>query len=573
MNRLMRTAAAAFAVLLLVPAAASAHAVLVETSPERGATVERAPSQVVFRFNEPVELAFGAVRVFDAGGEQVEAGEAVHPDGDGKAVAVALGDLADGSYTATYRVVSADGHPISGGFVFSVGSAGTGEAAAVADLLGDAEAGPVTDVAFGVAKAVSYAAIALAVGGVLFVLAVWLPSLRSTSGAGDTWRLASEAFAGRARLVGALTVAAGALGTALGLVLQAATAAGISAWEALDPDVLGDLLDTRFGTVWGLRLLVWLALGGLLAVAPQRKRSDLLLAGLLLGFLVVSPALAGHAGASEPRVVLLGADIVHVLAMSVWVGGIALLVLALPAATRRLERSDRSRLLGATLERFSPIALGCVVALLATGILQSLLHLEAISNLIDTAFGRAILVKVALVLGLIGLGALNRRRSLPRLRALAAGGAPPGSEGVVLRRSLRTELALFAGVLAAAAALTSYPPPDALAAGPFSTSTTLGEARLELTVDPAKTGPNEVHLYLTDRASGAQYDRFRDVELALRLPDKQIGPLAPRVDKAGPGHWVARRAAIVPRGDWRLTVSGRISEFEEHRALVEVPVE
>ena len=92
-------------------------------------------------------------------------------------------------------------------------------------------------------------------------------------------------------------------------------------------------------------------------------------------------------------------------------------------------------------------------------------------------------------------------------------------------------------------------------------------------MDPAQVGSNEIHIYLTDPRTGAQYDRFRQLDVALSLPAKEIGPLEPRVDKAGPGHWVARRAQLAPAGDWRLAISSLVSEFEERRAVVEVPVE
>ncbi len=592
--RKLAVACALLAAALALPATAGAHAVVVGTTPERGASVERAPERVTFRFNEPVESAFGALRVFDARGDRVDAGGTEHPRGDTVAIRLRP-DLPDGSYTATYRVVSADSHPISGGFVFSVGEGGAAPAATVSELIGSGEAGPVTDVALGAAKGVTYAAIAVAVGGVLFLLAVWLPALRDVAGAGESWRLASESFASRTRRVGAVTVAAGALAALLGLILQGASAGGTTVWDALDPDVIGDVLGTRAGTVWGLRLLDWTLLGALLLALPSRQAvpalqpASLGAAGqalprggrvavlaplaILLGFLVLSPALAGHAGVSDPSLVLFPANVFHVLAMSIWIGGLALILLALPAATRALEPSDRTVLLSASLVRFSPLALGSVAALLATGVLQSLFHLTSFSDLIDTAFGRAILIKAGLLALLIGLGALNRRRSLPRLRRLAAGGGSPGDEGRILRRTLRTEMAVLAAVLAVTAALTSYPPPDSLAAGPFSTTTTLGAARMELTVDPAAVGSNEIHIYLTDPRTGAQFDRFRDLDVALTLPAKQIGPLHPRVDKAGPGHWVARRAQMSPSGDWRLTISSRVSDFVERRALVEVPVE
>lgn len=595
MRRLAATALP-FLLLLALPGAATAHAVLVDTLPERGTNPERAPERVVFRFNEPVETAFGSVRVFDSRGRRVDTGDADHPGGDARAVAVELrSSLPDGSYTATYRVISADSHPVSGGFVFSVGDVGGAPAASVDELITSGDAGVVTDVALGAAKALTYAAIACAAGGLLFLLVVWLPALREVAGADDAWRVVSESFARRLRRIAAFTVATGVGAALLGIVTQAASAAGSSVRDALDPDVIADVLGTRAGTIWGLRLVDWVLVGVLLAAVAARQALPALRpaslgavgqalpssgrlavlgpAVILLGFLVLSPALAGHAGVSDPTAVLLPANVVHVLAMSAWIGGLALLLLALPAATRRLEPPDRTRLLSAALLRFTPIALGAVAALLATGIVQSLFHLTAVGDLLDTAFGRAILIKALLLAALIALGALNRCRSLPRLRRIAAGGGPPGSEGRLLRRTLRTEIVLLAGALAVTAPLTRYPPPDSLASGPFSTTTELGAARMELTVDPAAIGSNEIHIYLTNPRTGAQFDRFRNLSVTLALPSKRIGPLEPRLDKAGPGHWIVRRAQLSPAGDWRLTVSSRVSDFVERRALVEVPVE
>jgi copper transport protein len=520
----------------------------------------------------------------------------LRPGGDSKAVGVALrGDLRDGSYTATYRVVSADSHPVSGGFVFTFGEGGPAPAASVAELIDEGDAGPATSVAFGAVRALAYLAIGLAVGGVIFLAAVWVPGLRAASGARSEWADASGAFARRFGRLAVGVVTLGVLTTALGIVLQGANAGGTSFWSALDPAVIGDVLSTRFGTVWGLRLLDWLLLGALALAAVAGARLPVLrpaslgaaglaarrlaappaLAGLalLLGFLVLSPGLSGHASVTQPEILVMTSDILHVLAMSAWLGGLAMLLLALPAATRRLEAPDRTRLLAACLRRFSPLALVSVATLLATGTYQSILHLESLGDLTGSAFGRAILIKIILIVALIGLGALNVRRNRPALERLASESAPPGGAGRLLRRAVQAEVGLMAVVLAVTAALTSYPPPSSEAAGPFGTSTELGPARLEVTVDPASTGANEIHLYLFNASDGSQWDRAKELTLQLRLPDRDIGPLEPRLDKAGPGHYVARRALIAPGGDWRLQVAALVSDFEEHRAVIEVPVE
>ena len=593
---LVRAPLLALGLLLLAPGSAAAHAELVAATPARGAQLEAAPERVTLRFNEPVEASFGALRVFGADGERVDEGEAERPGGDSDALAIGLrDDLPDGSYTATYRVVSADSHPVTGGFVFTVGRGGGAPAASVAELIDAGEAGPVTDTAFGAVRALGYLAIALAVGGLAFLALVWLPGLRAAGGAEPAWALASEAFAARFGALAAVAVGLGVLTSLLGIALQGANAAGIGLWAALDPDVLSDVLATRFGTVWGLKLLAWLLLGAALTAALTRDRIPVLrpaslgatglaagpraaplalaLLALPLGFLVLSPALSGHAGSTDPVALLVLSDAVHVLAMSVWIGGLACLVVVLPVATRRLEPAARTRLLAACVSRFSPLALGAVIVLLASGLLQSIVHLESLGDLTGSAFGRAILVKGALMALLIALGAVNLRRNRPELVRLAARGERPGDAGRLLRRAVRAELVLLMAVLGVTAALTSSPPPGAAAEGPFSTSSELGPARLEVTVDPAASGVNEIHLYLFERRSGRQYDRLGELRVTLTLPDKDIGPLEPRLDKAGPGHYVARRAQIAPAGDWELDVAARPSDFREYRTELEVPVE
>ncbi|MDP2712992.1 MAG: copper resistance protein CopC [Solirubrobacteraceae bacterium] len=600
-RRVLTTASALLIALLLVPAAASAHAVLVETVPQRGATLREQPREVVLRFNERVEARFGALRVFDARAERVDDGRVVQPGGSGSRLAVGLKpDLPDGTYVATYRVVSADSHPVSGGLVFSVGEPGDAAAPTVAELIGDSDAGPVTQGVFGLARGLTYLATALVLGGLLFWLAVWLPALRAASGAAESWHAASAAFVRRTRRLLLGAVALGAVGGVAGIVMQGATAGATSGWAALDPTVMRDVLGTRFGEVWGLRVVAFLALGGAIVLAlrgarddgaaqpaalqrvalgadgltaPRLPRGALALAALPAAFLALAPALGGHAGAQSPVVLSVGLDVAHVLAMSAWIGGLTLLLLALPVATRRLQVADRTRLLAAALLRFSPIALACVAVLLVTGTILALDYVGSWGALTGTGFGRAVLAKAALIGALVGLGMLHRRRVVPRLRALAGAAAPPGATGYLLRRALRAEVALVLIVLGATAALVSYPPPSSLASGPFAGETTLGPLRLEATVDPARVGPNEIHVYLLRARDGAPFDGTRELTVTLTLPAEDIGPLPATAREAGPGHYVIDTMALVPAGEWRLDVVSRVSEFDQYEGSLKVPVQ
>ncbi len=262
--------------MLAVPGSASAHAVLTHTTPHQGASVDAAPRAVQFDFNEPVEVSFGAVRVFDSDGERVDRGDVSHPNGKQASVTVGVREgLGRGIYTGTYRVVSADGHPVSGGFSFGVGepvARGRGRGAPdVAKLLARSDTGPVTEGAFGIVRGVHYAALLLVVGAVFFRLFVWPAQAR-------------------ARWPGRLLVVAAAVGLAAalaGIALQGALSAGISFFDALDSKVLDGTLSTRTGEAWLLRACAWFVAGAVLLVSQRPPgRVELTLVALPAAVLV-----------------------------------------------------------------------------------------------------------------------------------------------------------------------------------------------------------------------------------------------------------------------------------------------
>jgi copper transport protein len=307
--------------------------------------------------------------------------------------------------------------------------------------------------------------------------------------------------------------------------------------------------------------------------APRFGRAELILMGALAAFLAVSPALAGHASTQSPSGLLIPADVLHVGAMSVWVGGLLVLVAVLPVATRALEPSDRTRLLAANLLRFSPIALAAVCAILVSGLLQAYVHVRSIDHLINTGYGRAVLAKMVLLVILIAFGAYNRQRAVPRLKVLAAADASPGRAGLHVRRSLRAEVALLAVVIGVTSMLVSYAPANATSgSGPFSATKTLGPLELQMTVDPARTGSNVMHFYLINAKDGSQFNGSKDFQVLMSLPAKSIGPLKADPRKAGPGHYVALGASFIPGGKWKVQVIDRVSEFDEYSTTVDVPI-
>jgi len=586
--RIALALAGAAAVMAVLASSASAHAILQQTSPPSGETVKRQPKVIEFRFNEAVETNFGAVKVFDAKGHEVESGGILRPDGQSSVATALKPNLAKGSYTATYHVISADSHPVSGGFVFSVGRAGA-TPKTVAQLTAADKVGESTQIGFGIARGIGYAAIAIVAGSLFFLIWTWLPALRSTAGADASWREASERFSQRLRSIVLLALFLGGLSEALQLVFQGATATGSSFWQAVDSTILREVIHTRFGTVHLLALLAFTAMlllsvprgwapvlrpasvGATGLAAPRLGRAELAVIFVLAGFLVISPSLAGHASTQSPKGVLVPADIVHVAAMSVWLGGLVALIAVLPVATRALETSDRTRLLAAVLLRFSPVALTMVSLLLVSGLVQGYIHVRSLDNLIHTGYGRAVLAKMILLAILIGFGSYNRRL-LPRLKMAAAGGASPGAAGAAIRSSLRAEVALIAVVLAVTSALVSYAPATSRATGPFAATKTMGPLELQVTIDPARTGQNAMHLYITNAKDGRQFTGTKQLDVLLSLPSKGVGPLRADARKAGPGHYVVLGADFVPGGKWKVQIADRVSAFDQYQTTMDVPI-
>ena len=387
---------AAVLAALATAAAAGAHARLITTEPANDAVLERSPDAVLLRFDEPVETAFGAIRVYDSGARRVDVGDVERPSEREARVALDR-RLARGTYTATWRAVSADGHPVSGAFVFHVGAPGANPAGIAAQVLDDGTPASVS-VLFSLVRALDFLLLLLIGGGTLMLVA----GLGRAS-AQTRWRLL--------RLLAALSLLL-ALVALAGIVLQGAAAGGFGLRDALHWDVVESVLGTRFGTVWLAQAALACACAGLLLGSrrvPELALSAVTTAALML----VTPSLSGHASVSGG--VALVADMAHLLAAAVWVGGLAALVLALVWAGR-----ERWELAADAVPRFSLLAVGSVSVLIVSGTVSGYLQVRALRGLWETTYGQLLLLKLGLVLPLLALGLYHNRRSVPRLRSRLA---------------------------------------------------------------------------------------------------------------------------------------------------------
>ncbi|MGC9498127.1 copper resistance protein CopC [Streptomyces sp. WG7] len=385
---------AAACALLAGAGPASAHAALTGSDPRQGAVVDKAPAQVSLTFSESVSMDADSLRVFDPKGERVDDGEPSGTNGTTYSVKLHAG-LPDGTYTVTYQVVSADSHPVAGAYTFSIGAPSETSVSVYGPAAGDGIVGWL----YGLGRYVSYAGFTVLVGGAAFVLTCWPRG----SGIRALQRLVVSGWL-------ALTAA-----TLLLLLLRGSYTGSGKLGDVFDLNLLGEVLQTKTGASLVSRLLLLAAAALFVAVlfGAYDKREDEekrdLTFGLRIGGTVVAAGLAATWAMSEHASVGLQAglampvDVVHLLAMATWLGGLTALLVTLyraPADTPLPTVAVR---------RFSRVAFGSVVALVVTGTYQSWRQLGSWTAFTDTRYGRLLLVKIGLVAVLVGIAYLSRR--------------------------------------------------------------------------------------------------------------------------------------------------------------------
>jgi copper transport protein len=523
---------------LLAPALAAAHASLIRSAPSDGQVVEDSPDEVTLTFTEPVETALGAVRVYDSDARRVDADATTRP-ARASARAAIPETLANGTYTVSWRVVSTDGHPIEGAFVFHVGAPGPNpEGIAAAVRVGPSRA---TEIAIDVFRSLDLALVVALIGSVL-VLAFLIRSR-----APDVERRLWHVVAG---LGFTLSIVAGAT-----LALHAATIQGVGVGGATRGSTLTAVLETRFGQVRLAQLVaaeviavaaVWAAM----TTGPGRVKRAL---ALLAVGLTVTPGLGGHAGARGAFAVV--ADAAHVLAAAVWVGGLATVLLAL-----RLAGEDRGRLGAEIWPRFSNAALGSVAVLLVAGVVGSFNQVDRVSGLWQTDYGRLLLAKMGLALVLIGFGVANRRRIRGRREGTGR-----------FERVVAVEVAAMAAAVAVTSMLIGQPPARGAVAGPRAAvaTTSIGLLTATVSVQPGLSGDNDVVIDLARAGAPATAD---EVTVTAKPVAGGVGPFRLTADASGPGTYVTPSFPAPRRGPWSFEVAVRQGEFDLDSAAVTIPI-
>ncbi|WP_173069581.1 copper resistance CopC/CopD family protein [Phytohabitans houttuyneae] len=537
---LLALVAGALATLALPASPASAHAVLASSNPAGNSVLQAAPAEVVLTFSESVRKVPDRVRVIGPDGKRVDRGDAQF---DGAVVTIPVEQTgAQGTYLVSFRVISADSHPVSGGFTYSVGAPSSTPPSDAGEEQGDN-----TVVATGtkVVRYIGYAGLVLLVGPVLVISLLWPSRLSRGGPAGVIWTG-----------LGLVTLA-----TVAGIWLQVPYTTGGGLFD-VDGSGLRDVLSSTYGTAHLIRLGLLVAIALLLRplLRGETGRVDQILLAVLGGAAIFTWPIAGHPAASPVAAVSVVVDVVHLTSMAVWLGGLLMLIAF-------LLRLANERELGAILPIWSRWAALAVCALVLAGTVQALIEVGTPDALVSTTYGQLIIAKVVLFSAVISVAAYSRKLVRDRL----AGGGPRR-----LRRAVGVELGITAVVLGLSAVLVQTTPARTASAneelgGPGFYSATLESSifKLQVDVDPAAKGNNSVHLYAYDKANKPL--RVVEWKGTAALPAKDVAPvdipLLPLTDNHATGE-----ITLPLDGEWQLKFTARISDIDQATVTATVPV-
>ncbi|WP_371548156.1 copper resistance CopC/CopD family protein [Streptomyces sp. NBC_00554] len=557
---------------------ASAHAALTGTDPQDGSVVKEAPTQITLTFTESVGLLDDSFRVITPENRRVHTGKPAHVGDRANTASVSLPDgMGTGTFTVAWRVVSADSHPVSGAFTFSIGKPSATAAALPTASAEDTVAGNLYDIT----RYIAYGGLAVLIGAAVFVLACGYP--------GSVHRLL---------LAGWWTLLVSTLAL---LLLRGPYERGSGLSAAIDPAVLRETLTSRPGIALVARLVLLGAVAFYPVRARERGRVVGALGGLLALGLAVTWAAADHASAGIQVPVAMVSSVLHLLAMAVWLGGLTALLTALYRPAEPVP--------AAVVTRFSRLALTSVAVLAVTGVYQSWRGLGSWDALTSTSYGRLLVVKLCAVLLLL-VGAGYSRRWTGRLAVTAvtapvvvrervpevvgAPGVPGDSKDVRadvageavaeagpyrrgLRRSVLAEVSVGIVVLvvttlltgtqsgraateSAAAVSAAEQPTGSSTLIPFDVGTPGGRGKVQIELAPGRVGENSVQAVIFGPDGGIA--TVPELRLTFSLPKQDVGPIDAQLTDKG-GYWATDGLTLPLAGTWTMKATVRTTDIDQ----------
>jgi copper transport protein len=560
-------AVAAILLAGLTPGVAQAHATYVRSEPQSGGKLAT-PGRITVYFTEDVDPGFSELQVLDATLRRVDRRDTQPVPDDRRVLSVGVPQLSDGTYTVSWRTLSAvDGHSVKGAFPLFVGEVGTSAPPTVLESPPD----PFESLI----RALIFLGTALLVGGALFGSVVMGPA--QVALAADRNRIdLRAAWERRFRRFGFTVAGLLLLVHVFWLIRQVANIADVASIGAFG-DPLLRYLGTRNGMIWLVKAIMLVLIVALQVLWPR----PLLLAGTLVlgGVFMVGTSLTSHAAALNRGAELATAiDWLHQLAGAAWLGGLASALLLLPEI-HHAPGSDRPALLGAVVPRLSAVATVSVIVLVATGVFGALIHVGS-REAFTTQYGTALAVKILALAPMLLLGALNRVFFTPRFAAMAQRARAGAASALMLARRFRLiilgELTLGAIILLATGVLTSVEPAREVWAReprPIDVTATTEGLNVRLVIEPGRVGENTYTVTVRD-AAGAPAPDVQRVQLRFSYVDQALGRGTRIAVRTGADTYAVTGNDLSIGGRWQVDVAIRQLNREDDVAafLVDVGV-
>ena len=521
-----------------------AHANVDSADPAPDSVLDEAPDRVVIRFTEPLEPSFSEIRVLDSSGARVDNGDSAVDRTNPEVMSVSLRPLADGTYTVGWKNVSTvDGHRVRGSFVFSVGEPSGGTAAiAVEESLFQSPIEPVV-------RWLVLLGVLVVAGAASFELAVAGPVLKRR-GFNDRLRLLWELRSTRLKATALCLLI---LASAVQLVMQASAIYEQPILSVLRGPVGTVLAETDWGRLWVWRMGLAADIAGVMFAQVRRYGPETGLALFSLGLgvgLLATLSLTSHAAATVGiRGPAVASDLLHMVAASVWVGGLAGLLLLAATTVTTLAGPQRRRVLAAVVPRFSVLAGLSAATLVVTGAYSAWAQVTIVEAL-AVPYGTTLLAKIAFVCGLLVLGAVNLLWVKPRL-------ATDDSAARWLRRLVGAEVTVAVLIVLSVGFLTALEPARQVASrqglglpDSIGFSETVEGADLALRIEPGSVGPNRFEISLADRL-GKPIDNASEVNVRVSYLDDDLGEQVLQAAPVGRGLYVAEEGRFSMAGAWQ----------------------
>jgi copper transport protein len=507
---------------------------LLYSVPAPSSVVPESPTQIQLGFSEAVEPDLSSVRLFDAAREEITLKHPSHGTNDRSVLTVNMPALSDGTYVVVWRATSVDGHPVEGAFPFSVGEStvqdGSGFVSRVLDSV--AEKSPL-GFPLAVSRFIAFAGLVLLLG--------------SLSLSWGTRHLESE----RVIVAGLLGVVLSLFGAVTIFLLQGAWVTGGGWKEVVTLSSTSEVVSTRLGTALAVRVvfvLLWCAFIQHLRRKSWSRRSSIVGVVLTVG-LALTFALSGHPAVEHSSLLFVPVDVLHLLAVGTWAGGLVVLTIA----RREITAGPHG---GLVVGRFSQSATVALPLAIVTGVAQSLHLAGDMTTWSDSDYGRYLIGKAALAVVVVALGVRARR-------IVRAG------RGSDLGWLIRTEAAIAVVVLVLTAGLVSTSP---LGDVPRTFTASLVENNViaDVSIVPPRTGAVEIHVVFSPPGGGIT--PVGDVRVRVELPSRGVPHVPVPMSEIGPNHW-SGSVQFPYAGDWTLEVLASPAANTQIRYSAVIPVE